>query len=148
MKKKRVLVVDDDVELLNMMRGVLASWGYDVITAASGREAVRIVKGAGEFLDVIILDIVMPDTDGIATLRRIRRFNKWIPVLMLTGYASEERLVKTKRLGISGFMSKGPEFIESARVVKAALGRTKRPVVKKPKKKKKEKRSSIVPDYF
>ena len=106
MDKKRILVVDDRLDLLNMMRGVLASWGYDVITASSGREAAHIVKIAGEFLDIIIMDIVMPEVDGIETLRRIRRFNKYIPVLMLTAYPSEERLVKSKRLGISGYFQR------------------------------------------
>lgn len=127
MEKKRILIVDDEVDLLFTMRGVLASWGYDVITAVSGKEAVRIVKDGSRFLDIVILDILMPELDGIETLRRIRRFNKEIPVLMLTGYPSEASLKETKRLGISGFISKGTEFIQSARVIKSALKSTKRP---------------------
>lgn len=125
MLKKRILVVDDQEDLLDAMRRVLAVWGYDVITASSGKEALRILKKAEKFIDIVILDIMMPNIDGIETLRRIRRFNKEIPVIMLTGYPSDERLAKTKKLGISGFITKGEEFIESARVIRKALGQTK-----------------------
>ncbi|NQT07013.1 MAG: response regulator [Candidatus Omnitrophica bacterium] len=136
MIKKRILVVDDEKDLLDMMRGILANWGYDVITADSGREALRIVREGGHFLDVVILDIVMPGLDGVETLRHIRRHNKLIPVFMLTGYPSSDSIKKTRKLGISGFIAKGEEFVESARVIKTVLSITKKPAPRRRRRKK------------
>ena len=71
MAKKRILLVDDEEELLDMMRIKLASWGYDVLTATGGKEAIRLVKT--KVPDAVILDIKMPQLDGIETLRQIRK---------------------------------------------------------------------------
>lgn len=116
---KRILIVDDETELLKAMRIRLASWGYDVLTAVNGKEAIRLVKS--DVPDAVILDIMMPEWDGIETLKRIRRFNKKIPVFMLTAYGDEERFEKTRELGISGFIHKGAEFENASEFVRVAL---------------------------
>lgn len=119
MPVNRILLVDDESELLKAMCIKLASWGYNVLTATNGKEAIQLVKK--EVLDAIILDIVMPEMDGIETLKRIRYFNKEIPVLMLTAYGDEERFGKTRRLGIAGFIHKGREFDSASNLVRVAL---------------------------
>jgi two-component system KDP operon response regulator KdpE len=67
---RRVLVVDDQEDIREMARLVLTGAGYDVATAASGREALRAVRGAA--FDLVLLDINMPELDGWATLRLLR----------------------------------------------------------------------------
>jgi len=119
MPVKRILLIDDEPELLKAMRIRLASWGYDVLTVTNGKEAIRLVKK--EVPDAVILDIMMPEMDGIETLMRIRRFNKKIPVFMLTAYGDEERFEKTRKLGISGFIHKGTEFENASEFVRIAL---------------------------
>jgi len=119
MPVKRILLVDDEPELLKAMRVRLASWGYDVLTAANGKEAIQLVEK--EVPDAIILDIMMPEMDGIETLKRIRDFNKKIPVFMLTAYPSEERIENTKSLGISAFIPKGTEFDNASHYIQVAL---------------------------
>ena len=119
MPAKRILLVDDEPELLKAMRIRLTSWGYDVLTAANGKEAIQLVKK--EVPDAIILDIMMPDLDGVETLRRIRRFNKKVPVIMLTAYASEEKMQNTESLGISAFIPKGTEFDNASQLIQVAL---------------------------
>lgn len=119
MATKKILIVDDEAELVKAMRIRLVSWGYDVLTATSGKEAVRLVKR--EMPDAIILDIMMPEMDGIEALQQIRRFNKKIPVIMLTAYSDEERFAKTKKLGIAGFIQKGAEFENASNLVRVAL---------------------------
>ena len=119
MPPKRILLVDDEEELLKAMKIRLASWGYDVITATNGKEAIRLIKK--EIPEAIILDIMMPEIDGIETLRQIRRFNKKIPVIMLTAYGDKERLEKTRKLGIAGFIQKGTEFENASNLIRVAL---------------------------
>jgi DNA-binding response OmpR family regulator len=121
MTKKRILLVDDEEELLKAMRIRLSSWGYDVITATCGEEAIRIAKDSRRFLDAIILDIMMPGIDGIETLRRIRRFNKKVPILMLTAYTSKERMKNAEAFGISGFIPKGAEVGEPSNIIRIVL---------------------------
>lgn len=70
MSAARVLVVDDQQDIRDMARVVLAGAGYDVVTAASGREALRLARG--EPFDLMLLDINMPELDGWATLRLVR----------------------------------------------------------------------------
>jgi two-component system KDP operon response regulator KdpE len=67
---RRVLVVDDQEDIREMARLVLSGVGYDVATASSGREALRILREAA--FDLMLLDINMPDLDGWATLRLLR----------------------------------------------------------------------------
>ena len=119
MPAKRILLVDDEPELLKAMRIRLTSWGYDVLTAANGKEAIQLVKK--EVPDAVILDIMMPEWDGIETLKRIRRFNKKVPVLMLTAYPSGERMQNTESLGISAFIVKGTEFDNASHLIQVAL---------------------------
>jgi len=80
----RVLVVDDQDDIREMARVVLAGAGYDVETAGSGREALRTLRGAAFHL--VLLDINMPDLDGWATLRLIRADEAWdaLPVAMFS----------------------------------------------------------------
>jgi len=119
MPAKRILLVDDEPELLKAMRIRLASWGYDILTATNGKEAIQLVKK--EIPDAVILDIMMPEMDGIETLRRIRQFDKKIPVFMLTAYPTEEKMQNTESLGISAFIPKGTEFSNASNLIRVAL---------------------------
>jgi len=116
---KKILIVDDEPELLKAMRIRLTSWDYDVLTATNGKEAIQLVKK--EAPDAVILDIMMPEWDGIETLKRIRRFNKKVPVFMLTAYPSEGSILDTESLGISAFIPKGSEFNSASQLIQAAL---------------------------
>lgn len=121
MAGKKILIVDDEEDLLAAMKIRLLSWGYDVVTASSGEEAVRIAKEGGVALDAIVMDLVMPGMGGIEGLRRIRRFNKRIPVFILTAYPSEAGMKETQSLRISGFIPKGTEFGSASGMLRAAL---------------------------
>lgn len=119
MPAKRILLVDDEPDLLKAMRIRLASWGYDVLTATNGKDAIQLVKK--EMPDAVILDIIMPEMDGVETLKRIRRFNKTIPVLMFTAYTTKERLTISDKLGISGFIPKASEYIDASEAIRIVL---------------------------
>lgn len=80
----KVLVVDDDESILRLYKEELEDEGYEVFGAKSGKEAIEIFER--ESPDIVTLDILMPDMDGIAVLRTIKNRNPNIPVIMSTAY--------------------------------------------------------------
>lgn len=79
-----ILVVDDDRLLRDMLRDMLESWGFRVITAADGEEGMR--KFGTDDVSLVITDIVMPDTDGIALLKRLKKTAPKVPVIAISGW--------------------------------------------------------------
>ncbi len=110
MDKKRVLVVDDEPDYLKVISTRLEQAGYAVETAQDGKEALSKIKAACP--DAVLLDIMMPEMDGLETLRIIRKRNKTLPVFMLTAHSNEERFEEARSLNISGFLVKGANFGE------------------------------------
>lgn len=101
----KILVVDDDAHILKLYKLELEEEGYDVTTAGSGKEAMEKFE-SGEF-DLVTLDILMPDVDGITLLRRMKEIKPRMPIIMSTAYdyrddfavwASEAYLVKSADL--------------------------------------------------
>ncbi|TBR16717.1 response regulator, partial [bacterium] len=84
MDKKRVLIIDDELEFLELMRIRISSWGYEVADASNGAEGIDIL--CSQKIDIVVLDYIMPDMDGISVLKEIRNVNVKVPVIMFTGY--------------------------------------------------------------
>jgi CheY-like chemotaxis protein len=98
---KNILVVDDDALVLSSMGILLKKQGYNVTTASSGKEALEKVEK--EDFDLIIIDIRMPELDGVETIQSIyedleKRNLKKIPTIFITGYADAEIQRKAKTL--------------------------------------------------
>ncbi len=102
----KILVVDDDAHILRLYKEELEEEGYDVVTAGTGAEALEIFEK--EEFDLVTLDILMPDIDGISLLRRMKEMRPRLPIIMSTAYdyrddfavwASEAYLVKSADLG-------------------------------------------------
>ncbi len=102
----KILVVDDDKRIQLLYRSELEDDGYEVHVADSGEEALRLFDEVGP--DLVTLDILMPDMDGIQVLRKMKEKNPQLPVIMSTAYdyrddfavwASEAYLVKSSDLG-------------------------------------------------
>jgi len=113
-----VLVVDDEKTVCNSCKKILTQEGYNVDTALSGEEALNKVKGNG--FDVVIADWKMPEIDGMEVIRRIKRDNPNVIVIMITGYPSVESSIKAIRSGVSDYVAKPftPEELSDA-VLKA-----------------------------
>jgi two-component system KDP operon response regulator KdpE len=99
----RVLVVDDDPSLVKALRIGLTARGDDVVTAHSGADAIAQV--ALVHPDLVILDLGLPDLDGLEVCRRIRQFST-VPVLVLSAYGDERRKVEALDGGADDFITK------------------------------------------
>ena len=111
--KLQVLVIDDDEVVGRSFDRVLSDKGYEVRTVLSGEEAMSTMDES-EF-DVVFTDIKMPGIDGLEVTERIKARCPWTPVVVITGYGTEENEAKANVLGASGFVRKPltPEIIES-----------------------------------
>jgi two-component system response regulator MprA len=115
-----VLVVDDDIEIRSMLRRVLLAEQYEVDTATTVADGVRL---AGERQpDVVIMDVGLPDGDGIEAVQQLRSAGRWTPVLMLTAHGELERRVESFRAGADDFLAK-PFHVEELLVRLEALVR-------------------------
>ena len=99
----RVLVIDDDPALLRALRVGLKLRGHEVITAATGEQGLSETALAGP--DVVVLDLGLPDIDGLNVCRRIREWNE-VPVIVLSAIGSEERKVAALDQGADDYMTK------------------------------------------
>jgi CheY-like chemotaxis protein len=94
-KRKTILVIEDDPDVLSMMEKHLASVGYTVITAADGMEGLK--KLGSETYDLVITDIVMPYVSGVGLVSVIKEKQPHIPVIAITGYGKEPESAATEK---------------------------------------------------
>jgi UDP-3-O-[3-hydroxymyristoyl] N-acetylglucosamine deacetylase len=99
-----ILVVDDDARVRDSIGGVLRDEGYEVATAADGSEALRCVEEHDPRL--VLLDVWMPELDGIEVLSRIKQTHAALPVIVLSGHGNVEMAVKATRMGAIDFLEK------------------------------------------
>ena len=111
--KPQVLVIDDDAVVGRSFDRVLSRKGYEVSTALTGEEGLKNIEST-EY-DVVFTDIKMPGIDGLEVAERIKAKCPWTPVVVITGYGTEENEAEASLLGVSGFVHKPltPEIIES-----------------------------------
>lgn len=119
MAKPKIMMVDDEPDFLELMALRVSSWGYEVIKAAGGREAIELMKTKSP--DILILDYMMPEMDGVATLKEIRKMNKKIPVILFTAYPNTKTMEDTDKLGIHAFIPKLSAYSEVVPALKSAL---------------------------
>jgi DNA-binding NtrC family response regulator len=108
MAHEKVLLVDDEREFTQVLSERMNHRGVDVDTAASGTEALRMAREAS--YDAIILDLAMPEMDGIETLRHLLEVNADLQVVLLTGYATVQKGIEAIRLGAMDFLEKPAEI--------------------------------------
>ena len=102
--KKKILVVDDEADFLEVIKLRLEANGYDVITSLNGEDALNKIKD--EKINAVLLDILMPGIDGLEVLKRIRKLDENLPVYIITAFSTEERFKMANKFGASGFIVK------------------------------------------
>lgn len=101
---KTILVVDDESSILQSLEGILSDEGFEVILAGSGKEALTKIEEA--LPDLVLLDIWMPEPDGIQTLVKIKESYPNLQVVMMSGHGTIETAVKATKLGAYDFIEK------------------------------------------
>jgi len=111
--KLQVLVIDDDAVVGRSFDRVLSDKGYEVSTALSGEEALETLENSK--FDVVFTDIKMPGMNGLEVTERIKARSPLTPVVVITGYGTQDNEIKASGLGASGFVRKPltPEMIEN-----------------------------------
>jgi two-component system OmpR family response regulator len=118
----RLLVVDDERTILELLSGSLRLAGFEVMTAASGEEAVR--AAASGRPDLVLLDVMMPDGDGFEALRRIRSGGGEVPVIFLTARDEVPDRVAGFAVGADDYVTKPFSLDELLGRIRAVLRRT------------------------
>jgi two-component system KDP operon response regulator KdpE len=116
----RILVVDDEPQILRSLRTTLASHGYDVQTAATGEEALAAVDG--RLPDLVVLDLVLPGLSGLEVCRRLRARSS-LPILVLSARGDERDKVAALDLGADDYLTKPFGVNELLARIRAALRR-------------------------
>jgi DNA-binding NtrC family response regulator len=121
MSPSHILVVDDEADIRDLLKEILTEEGYEVDVAADAREA-RLCREESD-IDLVLLDIWMPDTDGITLLREWAADEKKgaAPVVMMSGHGTVETAVEATRLGAFDFIEKPVSLAKLLRIVELAL---------------------------
>src|SRR5438128_5483652 len=101
----RVLIVDDEEVLRDVLQAVLQREGFEVVLAASGEECLNVVETDNE-IDLVILDVMLPGISGIDTLRAIRITNPALPVVVITAFSSIDGAIEAMKHGAYHYIPK------------------------------------------
>ncbi|MGI8906572.1 MAG: response regulator transcription factor [Candidatus Sumerlaeaceae bacterium] len=128
-EKKKILAVDDESDVLLILKTALISEGYQVFTATNGPDAIALAREHTP--DLMVLDMMMPDMNGFETLRHIRdgSATQGVPVIMLTGVSDKDKIRQALDLGIDYYIVKPFEFHDLIAKVKLAISDSSRPPI-------------------
>lgn len=105
--KRHILVADDDTHIRSMLSDLFTDAEYEVSTAKNGAEVLDQVKKLNSDLDLVLMDVRMPDTDGLTVLKQIQESgNKDLPVIIMTAYSSSNIAIKAMQMGADDYITK------------------------------------------
>ena len=119
MEKIKVLLADDDAGFRKLLAMQIKAWGYDLLEAENGKQALELAMTAKP--DIILLDYMMPEMDGFMVLEQIRKTDTDVAVVMLTAYTDEKHIKTAAKLGIKAFVPKINAYADTHAYVKTAL---------------------------
>ena len=118
--RPRVLVVDDEASIRDLLAKTLALAEYDVDVAPDGRSAIERMRIYP--YDLLIADLKMPGIDGLTVIREAKRYKSDLPVIIITGYSTESSAIEAVNLGVSGYLTKPFRVPRVLAVAAKALG--------------------------
>lgn len=118
-----ILIVDDNQEISSVLAGnILPSLGYEAVVANRGSHALDIVRQHHDFIDLVLLDLNLPDMSGLEVLREMRNLNLSLPAILMTSHGSEQVAVEAFRLGVEDYMTKPVDVNQLSEAMHRALG--------------------------
>jgi DNA-binding response OmpR family regulator len=118
-KQKNILLVDDDKSILRILTRILQKQGYKIHTAETGREAEEMLNG--QPYDLALIDVKLPDTDGLDLLQKIQVTRPNMIKIILTGFASMDNGIKALNSGADAYLVKPVEPTELLKILKEKL---------------------------
>jgi len=112
----KILLVDDEEIIRDLFKEYLSEDGFEIKIVSSGKEAIEIVKGEG--FDLFLVDLVMPEMDGLQLLQELRTLEIAAPAVLLTAYGVELDESKKESLNIRGLIPKGIPMTEVSEKIK------------------------------
>lgn len=118
--RARILVVDDEPSIRDLLSKTLALAEYEVDVAPDGRSAIERLRS--QTYDLLIVDLKMPGMDGLTVIREARRVTAELPVVIITGFSTESTAIEAVNLGVSGYLTKPFRVPEVLKAAARALG--------------------------
>ena len=114
-----ILIADDDRTIANLIREIVERRGSTALVAYDGEQALKIFENVK--VDLIITDLKMPNLDGMSLIKMIRQKYADIPIIIITGYGSDENYALAQSYGIASFLSKPCSVLDISRAIEQAL---------------------------
>lgn len=124
LRKRTILVVDDEEVVRDLLAGLLSQEGYEVLRAEDGRTAVALLESRAASIDLVILDMIMPRMKGEKVLARLRGIPASPKVVISSGFMTEEQRDKLKEYGVDGFLDKPYGEEDALKIVRSVLAKT------------------------
>jgi CheY-like chemotaxis protein len=115
---EQILLVDDEEGPILVEKLMLKELGYRVMTAENGREAIDIYAENTDTVDLVALDMIMPEMNGRATFEELKKINENVRVLLVSGYSLNKQVEELLELGCRGFIQKPFDIIELSRTLR------------------------------
>jgi DNA-binding NtrC family response regulator len=119
----RLLVVDDEPGIREMFAHLIGGLGHDIVTVSRGRDALK--RAETDAFDVVFCDMMMPGMNGFEVLISLQKSHKNLPVVIMTGYSTEETEPEARMLGAFAFVTKPCEIDEVEALITRALAHNK-----------------------
>lgn len=116
---ERILIVDDEKDVLKIGEEILARNGYTVITAKNGEEGI--IKYSENFPDLVLLDIGMPGIGGIKSLQKLMSIDSKVKVIIMSGYSGDKNIEEARKLGAKAFLQKPYHIAELLNTIRSVL---------------------------
>jgi len=124
MSKKRILIVEDEPDIVRGLTDALEFEGFDVTSTSTGKDGVRAMRDRGA--DCVILDLMLPDLNGYSVCEEVRRFNAHVPIIILTARGQESDKIRGLDAGADDYVTKPFSVAELLARIKAIFRRLSR----------------------
>ena len=116
-----ILVIDDEEILRRTSRSILKSIGYKVLVAENGQKGVELFLENRDAVDLVLMDMIMPEMNGMECFREIRRVQPDIPVILSSGFTHEDDIRTLTEEGLNGFLQKPYTSLKLSRAIRKVL---------------------------